>query len=129
MAHNPKVSRAYAIDYDLINCNKEPIHFIRLVQEHACLLAISWQIVKSYISAIIQCVFLVKTQKRCPFNQLVSADDYEGFGVIMAIANYIVIQHQGKTWVESQKGIGSNFYFELPAQLDILVPDNENELN
>jgi len=32
-------TQAYAINYDLTNCDKEPIHLIRLVQPHACLLA------------------------------------------------------------------------------------------
>lgn len=31
--------KAYAVKYDLTNCDKEPIHLIRLVQAHACLLA------------------------------------------------------------------------------------------
>lgn len=31
--------RAYAIEYDLTNCDSEPIHLIRFVQSHACLLA------------------------------------------------------------------------------------------
>ena len=30
---------AYAIKYDLTNCDSEPIHLIRFVQSHACLLA------------------------------------------------------------------------------------------
>lgn len=29
----------YAVKYDLTNCDKEPIHIIRLVQSHACLIA------------------------------------------------------------------------------------------
>jgi len=32
-------TQAYAIKYDLTNCDAEPIHLIRLVQPHACLLA------------------------------------------------------------------------------------------
>ncbi len=63
-----------------------------------------------------------------PFHRLVSTDDYEGTGVGMAIAKRIIDQHQGKIWVESQKGIGTEFYFELPAQLDILAPVNDEEI-
>lgn len=33
--------RAYALEYDLTNCDKEPIHQIRLVQGHGCLLIVS----------------------------------------------------------------------------------------
>ncbi len=31
--------KAYSVEYDLSNCEKEPIHLIRLVQSHACLIA------------------------------------------------------------------------------------------
>ena len=37
MADSPL--QAYSVSYDLSNCDKEPIHLIRLVQAHACLIA------------------------------------------------------------------------------------------
>ena len=35
---NPSTVHPYAISYDLSNCHKEPIQFIRLIQSHGCLL-------------------------------------------------------------------------------------------
>lgn len=32
-------TRAYSVKYDLSNCENEPIHLIRLIQAHACLIA------------------------------------------------------------------------------------------
>ena len=36
---NNSTKQAYSVEYDLSNCEKEPIHLIRLVQAHACLIA------------------------------------------------------------------------------------------
>ncbi|TDQ11876.1 PAS domain-containing sensor histidine kinase [Pedobacter metabolipauper] len=37
-----------------------------------------------------------------------------GFGIGLYLCSEIVVRHKGKIWVESQSGVGSTFYFNLP---------------
>ena len=46
------------------------------------------------------------------FDRLVN-DEYPGSGIGLAIAKRVVDKHNGKIWVESQKNLGSTFYFRL----------------
>lgn len=48
------------------------------------------------------------------FSRLVG-EEYSGSGIGLAIANKVVEKHQGKIWVETEKGKGSAFYFTLSA--------------
>ena len=41
-------------------------------------------------------------------------EDAPGDGVGLALVHRIVERHGGRTWVESQAGVGSRFYMELP---------------
>ena len=51
------------------------------------------------------------------FSKLNDAEQYPGNGMGLAICKKIVELHNGKIWVESLPGHGSNFYFKLNAKI------------
>lgn len=49
------------------------------------------------------------------FSRVRTKEKYEGTGVGLAHVEKIVQLHEGSIWVDSQKGVGSTFYFKIKA--------------
>jgi light-regulated signal transduction histidine kinase (bacteriophytochrome) len=48
------------------------------------------------------------------FNRLQHQDEFEGTGAGLAIVKKVVDKLNGRIWAESQPGLGTAFYVELP---------------
>jgi PAS domain S-box-containing protein len=62
---------------------------------------------------------IAKSQQKKIFDRLYQVTDqpektFPGLGMGLYISKQIIDRHQGKIWVESEKGKGSIFYFQLP---------------
>uniref|UniRef100_UPI0040475E7C ATP-binding protein n=1 Tax=Polaribacter sp. TaxID=1920175 RepID=UPI0040475E7C len=49
------------------------------------------------------------------FQSLTKRQDSSGIG--LSIAKKIVELYQGKIWLDSEKGIGTTFYFTIPKKI------------
>jgi signal transduction histidine kinase len=52
------------------------------------------------------------------FQRLHGRAVHDGSGIGLSVAKRIVQRHGGEIWLESKPGVGTTFFFTLPAQHD-----------
>ena len=63
--------------------------------------------------------FLPKLFKMTSINNAEGAGNEKGTGIGLIICKELIEKHEGKIWVTSELGIGSNFKFTIPKQLGV----------
>lgn len=63
-----------------------------------------------------------------PFKKLHHSSVYSGSGIGLATCVHIVKLHQGRLWVESEKGRGSTFFFTIAKDLSVSKTSQSKEV-
>jgi two-component system CheB/CheR fusion protein len=85
-------------------------------QAKQVLIAVSIQEDKVIISIQDFGIGIAKSEQSRIFERFYQANaDASGLGIGLYVSAEIIKQHQGRIWVESQKGRGSTFYVALPV--------------
>ena len=61
------------------------------------------------------------------FKRLHANDDFPGSGIGLATVSRIIERHGGKIWVESEKGVGTTFYFTLGPSSPMSIHNASNQ--
>jgi CheY-like chemotaxis protein len=59
------------------------------------------------------------------FNQLLQSEDFNGFGLSLAISKKILDKMQGEIGYKTSEGDGSLFWFKIPVKFEIVSNDTE----
>lgn len=56
------------------------------------------------------------------FKRLHRKEEYEGTGIGLSMCKKIAVHHDGDIWLDSQKGVGTTFYFSVSKKLPLKKP-------
>ncbi|MBL0309271.1 MAG: hypothetical protein IPP77_06220 [Bacteroidetes bacterium] len=58
------------------------------------------------------------------FKRLHTDSEFQGTGIGLAVCQKVVEKHGGEIWAESEKGVGTTFYFTLPKSKEATLTES-----